>query len=104
MNTFPSQNVSGAQVFYKKDSDASKKLAESIQNNINSQLQPENQKTIKPIPSNVYLFKNIQNECVLIECGFLTNQTDLINLKDNEYQYKISKIISETLIFNLFGG
>lgn len=104
MNTFPSSEVSGTQVFYKSGNSYSEEIANEIQKVINDRLQPQNQKKIKTIPSNIYLFKNIPNECVLIECGFLTNPDDLTNLKNEQFQNKISSIISEVLIFKLFGG
>ena len=104
MNTYQSQDVCGAQVFFKAKSAVSQNIANEIQNAINSRLQPDNQKKEKAIPSNVYLFKNIPNECVLVECGFLSNQNDLDNLKNENYQNKLSTVISEALIFNLFGG
>ena len=104
MNTYPSSEVHGIQVFYKPNCTVSKEIANDMQTVLNKRLQSDNQKEIKQIPSNVYLFKNIPNECVLIECGFLTNQNDLNNLKNDEYQNEISTIISEALIFNLFGG
>lgn len=103
MNTFPSQDVYGAQVFYKKNDDKSKVFAEEIQKAINLKFQKENEKSIKSIPKNVYFFNHIQNNCVLVECGFLTNQNDLRNLKDEKYQYEIANTISEVLIYKLLG-
>ena len=103
MNTFPSNDVQGAQVFYKKDSDKSKDIASEIQNAINLRLQTDNKKTIKQIPKNVYFFNHIENNSVLIECGFLTNINDLTKLKDERYQKEIANIISEVLIFKLLG-
>ncbi len=104
MNTFPSSDVCGAQVFYKPSSEISKDIANELQNVINLKFQTDNQKKLKTIPSNVYLFNHIENDCVLIECGFLTNQSDLDKLKNEDFQNNISKSIAETVIFKLFGG
>ncbi len=104
MNTYPSPSVSGAQVFYKPKSEVSERVANQVQDVLNLKFQPDNTKKIKPIPSNVYLFNHIENDCVLIECGFLTNQNDLNNLKNEKYQNEISKVISEAVIFSLLGG
>ncbi len=104
LNTFPSENVYGAQVFYNKNGKNSNGIAKQLQEAINIKLQSENPKTIKPIPSNVYLFKNIENDSILIECGFLTNQNDLNRLKSDDYQNEIAKIISEVVAFNINGG
>lgn len=104
MNTYPSPDVCGAQVFYKPSSEASKDIAAEVQNVINLKFQADNQKQIKPIPSNVYLFNHIQNDCVLIECGFLTNQSDLDKLKNEDFQNNISKSITEAVMYKFFGG
>ncbi len=103
MNTFPASDVYGAQVFYKKDNEKSKEIASEIQNAINLKFQTENSKTIKQIPKNVYFFNHIENNCVLIECGFLTNENDLSKLKDEKYQKEVANIISEVLIYKLLG-
>lgn len=102
MNTFPSEDVSGAQVFYKANGNISKSIANELQNVINSK-QQNSKRSIKPIPSNIYLFNHIQNECILIECGFLTNKIDLELLKNERYQDDIAKSISEVLMFKLTG-
>lgn len=104
MNTFPSESVHGAQVFYKSNSDKSKKIAEEIQRIINLKFQPENIKKIKPIPSNVYLFNNIKNDCILVECGFLTNAQDLEKLKSDTFQNDLAKAIAEIIIYNSLGS
>ena len=104
MNTYSSSEVCGAQVFYKNTGVASKEIAYEIQNAINVKFQPNNVKKTKIIPSNVYLFNHIENECVLIECGFLTNEDDLKKIKSEAYQTDFSKSIAETIIFTLYGG
>ena len=103
MNTYPSEDVYGAQVFYNKNSDFSKSVASEIQNAVNLNFQKENSKSIKQIPGNVYLFNHVPNDCVLIECGFLTNKNDLKKLKDSEYQHKFATTVSEVLIYKLLG-
>ncbi len=104
MNTFPSSDVCGIQVFYKPSSTLSKDVAKEIQSIINLKIQKNNTKVIKPIPSNIYLFNHIDNDCVLVECGFLTNEKDLLNLKNEDYQNKIVNSISEAVMYKLYGG
>ena len=104
MNTFPDSNVNGAQVFYKGLNNNSKKIADDIQHIINDEFQSENHKKAKPIPSNVYLFRNIKNDSILVECGFLTNEKDLSKLKSYEFQDKFTTILTETIIYNLSGS
>lgn len=93
MNTFSDSSVHGAQVFYKSDSKFSQTLAATLQSLINESFQKDNTKISKPVPKNVYLFNNISNETILVECGFLTNSDDLKNLKDENFQQQMAQKI-----------
>ena len=97
MNTFPNSSVHGFQVFFKKDDTSSKALAETIQQHVNENLQPDHPKTAKPIAANLYLFSKTKNPAILVECGFMTNQNDLAKLKDETYQQKIAQILYDVL-------
>lgn len=104
LNTFTSPDVNGAQVFYKPGSEISKEIATEIQRLINLKYQPENTKVSKPISSNVYLFNHINNESILVECGFLTNPDDLSKLKTEKFQKDIAESIAEILTYKLMGS
>lgn len=104
MNTYPDPNVHGTQVFYKADSELSRVLAEELQNVINTKFQSDNCKKTKVIPTNIYFFKNIQNDCVLVECGFLTNSNDLNKLKNDEFQTDLATQIAEIILFKITGS
>ena len=41
----------------------------------------------------MYLMENISGECVLIECGFLTNPEECEKLSKKEYQKELSLAI-----------
>ncbi len=82
-------NSSGWQTFYKKDCYTSKELANFIQQNINYSMLKENKRSIKPI-DNIYLAKNLSIPFVLVECGFLSNSEEAINLQNDEYQEKLA--------------
>ena len=49
----------------------------------------ENKRSIKPI-DNIYLAKNLSIPFVLVECGFLSNSEEAINLQNDEYQEKLA--------------
>lgn len=99
MNAFSSPSVYGCQVFFQSGSTLSQNLAQVLQQNVNQALQQN--KTCKEIPKNVYLFKNISNPAILIECGFLSNANDVSNLKDPVYQDKIAEIIYQSIYKNI---
>lgn len=97
MNTYPDASVHGCQVFYRTGDTVSEQIANELQENINSSLQPDNAKTVKTISDNLYLFKNTTNSAILIECGFITNSEELNKLKSEDYQNKLAQLIYDSL-------
>ena len=83
-------------MFYCKSTDGSKKLAECIQTSLKA-VQPDNDRVIKPCTDDVYLIYNAKTTALLVECGFLSNRDDLLNLKNEEYQMKLAFAISSGL-------
>ena len=55
-----------------------------------AQLQTGNDREIKLIDNDLYLFKNTKQLALLIECGFLSNENDAANLSDSGYQKKVA--------------
>lgn len=90
LNKFEQASIHGAQVFYTTNVESSKLLAEEVQTAIVKMVQPENHRKAKPASKETFLLSKAKNPAVIIECGFLSNPTDLKNLKDEEYQAKIS--------------
>ncbi len=97
MNSYPSGSVHGIQVFCSDHSEDTKKLASTLQSAFNTTLQPENTKALKSISKNIYLFSHIKNPSILIECGFLSNEEELNQLKSPEYQDQLVQIIGDVL-------
>ncbi len=93
LNKFSSGKVNGAQVFYAKNIEESKRLAECIQTSIEEFIQSNNKKSVKENTDKIFLLKNAVVPSVIVECGFLSNENDLKNLKNNEFQYKIAMCI-----------
>jgi N-acetylmuramoyl-L-alanine amidase len=88
-NSFPDKSVKGAQVFYYNKSDNSKVLAESIQTQIHTFVDYSNKNKAQP-NSNYYLLKKTTIPAVIIECGFMTNPSELSKLLDDHYQSKLA--------------
>lgn len=92
-NSLPqSPSVHGAQVFYNGEP-GSQELAQAIQDNLNSFINYDSPKAPKAISSDIYLMENAQCPAILVECGFLSNRDETINLKNEKYQKKISSVI-----------
>lgn len=95
-NKFQQSEVHGLQVFYNQSTGGAKKLAEEIQNYINENLQPKKPRIAKSDTRGVQILNKSKNPTVIVECGFLSNPTDLENLKSEDYCY--------TLCFGIANG
>lgn len=89
-NHFSEEKYSGAQMFYGQKNENSKILASCLQQSIQTFVQPQNDRQIKPSTKDVYILHNATTPTVLAECGFLSNEDDTKNLCDEEYQQKIA--------------
>lgn len=88
-NSFPKNSVKGAQVFYNKNSQDSKKLAAFIQKRLR-EVADNNNERIEKDNTNYYLLKEIKVPSVIVECGFLSNSVEKEKLLSSEYQEKIA--------------
>lgn len=89
MNSFGSEKYSGLQVYYKPGDNESRALADSIQQRVISEVQPDNNRKIKS-GEGLYVLENLENRSILIECGFLTNSSECEKLSEKEYQKRLS--------------
>jgi len=91
MNKFQDFRVSGPMVFYYEDSEEGKKLAELIQTELNARLDPPRPRTFKP--ESYFILRAGECPCVLVECGFLSNEREERLLQTEEYQDQCAKAI-----------
>lgn len=94
-NTFPEGKYHGAQVFYADGAD-SKLWAEVTQESLITNLDTTNNRQAK-LASSVYLMEHITCPGILVECGFLSNETEEYNLKQPDYQIKLALAMTEGL-------
>lgn len=88
-NSYPEEYVHGAQVFYYDGSREGQKLAELLQQQLVEKLDPENHRQIKANNS-YYLLKKTDIPIVIVECGFLSNQSEAELLCREEYQDRVA--------------
>lgn len=103
-NYFGGASSHGAQIFYTPGNEQSKRLASDIQRVISSSVQTDNTREIKQCGKSVYIIYNAPITAVLVECGFLSNQSDLHNLKDEKYQSRLAYALCAALIENVCRG
>ena len=98
LNKFTTSAANGAQVFYTKNYDEARLLASDIQSCVIDLVQPDNVRVIKQGTDSTYLLKNAAVPAVIVECGFLSNKTELEKLKDEDYQSQMAFAICAGII------
>lgn len=88
-NSYHEEYVKGAQVFYYGQSEAGKKLADTIQEQLVQTLDKENNRKAKANES-YYLLRKTEIPTVIVECGFLSNWEEAALLSDENYQQKVA--------------
>ena len=91
-NCYPARKPSGAQVLYAA-SDGSEALGTQIHDNLVAYLDPQNRRVAAPISEKIYLMREVKCPAVLVECGFLSNESECTKLKDGGYQTKLAAVI-----------
>lgn len=92
-NTYSQEKYHGAQVFY---TGGAKEFGETMQLALKNGVDPTNARMAKAVSPDVYLMNHIKVPGILVECGFLTNQEELTNLKDPDYQTRLAVAIAVT--------
>lgn len=97
MNSFSQSKYKGLQVYYSRNNPSSYLLADSIQNKIKEDLQPQNNRKVTEATSRIYLLDRLECPAVLIECGFISNHEECRLLATEIYQNQLSKCISDEI-------
>ena len=93
LNSYPESKYSGAQTFYTKNSLSGKKLATKIQESLKINVDPENDREALQKKEDILITKDCKVTTVIVECGFLSNETECVKLGDEAYQKKLSEAI-----------
>ena len=93
MNKFPVPKYSGLCVYFAKKTEGSAALAEDVRMVVATHLQKENGRQIKGAGSEIYVIDNAPCTPILVECGFLSNPSELALLKTEEYRKKVAACV-----------
>ena len=86
MNKFSDSSQNGAQVFYGENNTLSKDLADSIRDELVKNFDNARQLTLV---GDYYMTNCTNKPTVIVECGFLSNETEEANLMNEEYSDKM---------------
>lgn len=92
-NSYPQEEIHGAQVFFYQGSDEGEKLARLIQESIKERVDENNKREVKA-NATYYLLKKTSTPIVIVECGFLSNREEAEKLCTEDYQKEMAWAIS----------
>lgn len=94
INYYSNTTESGAEVLYNPINSENKKFGTILMNNFKSIL--GTRRILKK--TDLYMYKNTTVPGVLIECGFLSNPNERYLLQKENYQKKLAKIITDSVV------
>lgn len=94
LNATTSSSWKGLQVFYNKNNEENKVIAETITNNLKNNIN-----SIREVKeeNKYYMYKYIKYPGVLIEAGFISNPDENYLLRQEEYQNKLIILIADAI-------
>lgn len=96
MNSFPASGANGLHLFYSKQHESIKPLAENMQKRM-SDVTNAAMHIVKTADSSLFLLKNPPLPSILVECGFISNAEEERKLKTDEYQAKLAWAIADSI-------
>lgn len=100
MNTYPLPDCEGLQVWYSRNTEDSRLLADRIQANTQRLFQPENKRQSKPAGANIYLLRHAAVPAILVECGFLSSPAECEKLCSDSYRLDLCVLLFLSLAEN----
>lgn len=103
INASKSPKDQGFQVWYGTGSGESESLATPIYNCVRKAEICTRVRAVKKVPNTLYIFRSLTIPSVLIECGFLSNATDLYQLKQESFRNDLCDAICNGILDYLSG-
>jgi len=91
-NCFPTGQPNGPLVIYSSFAE-SEKLGKMLHQNLLACLYPENRRMAEPALDKYYVLSTLECPAVLVECGFMSNFSDIEKLKNEQYQTALATVI-----------
>lgn len=91
-NCYPTAQPSGAQVIYSQNG-ASEDFGKLMHNMLVQTLDSTNRRVAQPDTNKLYVLSNVDSPAILVECGFVSNHSDITKLKDSAYQRALCTVM-----------
>ena len=96
-NCYPTGQPSGPQVIY-STSGSSEGFGLLTHQNLISSLYPDNRRVAEPASSKIYILNHVSCPAILVECGFMSNLSDMSKLADGDYQTALSAVLMASFL------
>jgi N-acetylmuramoyl-L-alanine amidase len=96
MNSYTDESVSGPLVLFMKGSSRGERLAKCVQNNMIDLLKPDRKNSARA--DDLYILRSGNQPCVIVECGYLSNEKEMQRLKSADYQQQLADAICQGVI------
>jgi N-acetylmuramoyl-L-alanine amidase len=96
MNSYTDDSVSGPLVLFMKGSSRGERLAKCIQSSMVDLLKPSRENVARA--DDLYILRSGNQPCVIVECGYLSNEQELQLLKSDDYQQQVASAICQGVI------
>lgn len=95
-NSYQTEDVKGAQVFYYSHSQKGEEMAKILQEAVRK-VDSTNKRQAKANDT-YYLLKRTEVPTIIVECGFLSNWEEAQKLIDEEYQQKMAEAVCDGIL------
>lgn len=95
MNSFKDKSANGANTYYRKDDQASKQIADLVQQSIYTYC---NAKQTSSQAGDYFILNCSYYSSILVECGFISNQDEEQLLNSEDYKQKFTDAIINALV------
>ena len=96
-NCYPTGQPSGAQVLYAANP-GSEELGKLTHDNLIRSLDPMNRRVAEPASRKLYVLSHVSCPAILVECGFVSNFSDIGKLTDGSYQTSLSTVLMASFL------
>ena len=96
-NCYPTGQASGSLVIY-SENEGSEKLGKITHENLIANLNPDNRRLAEPANNKFFILSHVECPAILVECGFMSNFSEIEKLKSPVYQTSIAGVLIGSFI------
>ena len=96
-NFYPTGQPSGSLVIY-ASGEESERLGKLTHQNLIHSLNPDNRRIAEPARGEIYILSKLTCPAILVECGFMSNFSEMEKLKSSEYQTSLASVLMSSFL------